>query len=208
MFPPFLLSVAMITVCCLFFPADRLTVRTEKIVLPRRRTIVYLALFAFSIAIVFRALPYWLGLIVIPIALLFLDRRALLDVDYPLLCTFVCFFIFSGNLARIPAVQSFLGSLLSTSPLIVSALSCQCISNVPSAILLSHFTDNWRELLLGVNIGGTGTIIASLASLITFREYTRHNPGKSGVYLAKFSLVNFSFLAILLLFCYILTRMW
>ena len=208
MFPPFLLSVAMITVCCLCFPTDRLTVRTEKIVLPRRRTIVYLALFAFSIAIVFRALPYWLGLIVIPIALLFLDRRALLDVDYPLLCTFVCFFIFSGNLARIPAVQSFLGSLLSTSPLIVSALSCQCISNVPSAILLSHFTDNWRELLLGVNIGGTGTIIASLASLITFREYTRHNPGKSGVYLAKFSLVNFSFLAILLLFCYILTRMW
>ncbi len=208
MFPPFLLSVAMITVCCLCFPADRLTVRTEKIVLPRRRTIVYLALFAFSIAIVFRAIPYWLGLVVIPVSLLLLDRRALSDVDYPLLCTFVCFFVFSGNLARIPAVQSLLGGLLSHSPLVVSALSCQCISNVPSAILLSHFTDNWRELLLGVNIGGAGTIIASLASLITFREFSRHNPGKAGAYLAKFSLVNFSFLAVLLLFCYVQTRMW
>ena len=172
------------------------------------RDSVYLALFAFSIAIVFRAIPYWLGLVVIPVSLLLLDRRALSDVDYPLLCTFVCFFIFSGNLARIPAVQSLLGGLLSHSPLVVSALSCQCISNVPSAILLSHFTDNWRELLLGVNIGGAGTIIASLASLITFREFSRHNPGKAGAYLAKFSLVNFSFLLILLVFCYVLTRMW
>ena len=143
----------------------------------------------------------------IPAALLFLDRRALADVDYPLLGTFVCFFLFSGNLARIPAVQSFFGELLSTSPLVVSALSCQCISNVPSAILLSHFTDNWQELLLGVNIGGAGTIIASLASLITFREFTKHNPGKAGVYLAKFSLVNFSFLAILLVFCYMQTHL-
>ena len=207
MVPPFALSVAMITICCLFFPADSLTVRTEKIVLPRVRTVVYLALFAFSIAIVFRAIPYWLGLLVIPAALLFLDRRALADVDYPLLGTFVCFFLFSGNLARIPAVQSFFGELLSTSPLVVSALSCQCISNVPSAILLSHFTDNWQELLLGVNIGGAGTIIASLASLITFREFTKHNPGKAGVYLAKFSLVNFSFLAILLVFCYMQTHL-
>lgn len=208
MFPPFVLSVTLITLCCLLFPREKLAVHTEKIILPHLRTTVYLVLFAFSIAIVFRALPYWLGLVVIPAALFIFDRQALLDVDYPLLCTFICFFIFSGNLSRIPAVQTFLGSLLSRSPLIVSALSCQCISNVPSAILLSHFTDNWQELLLGVNIGGTGTIIASLASLITFREFTKHNPGKSGVYLAKFSLLNFSFLAILLIFCYLQTRLW
>ena len=83
----------------------------------------------------------------------------------------------------------------------MGALSCQVISNVPSAILLSQFTSNYRELLLAVNIGGAGTLIASLASLITFREYVRHNPGQSGRYIALFSAFNFGFLALLTLFC-------
>lgn len=203
---PFLVSVTLITVCCLLFPAKPLTVSDSGIRLPKARTAVYLVLFAFSIAIVFRALPYWLGLIVIPLALIFLDRKALAAVDYPLLFTFLCFFIFSGNMARIPAVETFMASLLEKSVLVVSTLSCQCISNVPSAILLSRFTDNWRELLLGVNIGGAGTIIASLASLITFREYLSHNPGKTGYYLARFSLINFAFLGILLGFCLFLVN--
>ena len=86
--------------------------------------------------------------------------------------------------------------------LLVSALSCQVISNVPSAILLSQFTDNYRELLLGVNIGGAGTLIASLASLITFREFTSHQKEKTAQYLALFSLINFTFLGILAAFCY------
>ncbi len=205
---PFVLSVVLITLCCLAFPAVPLTVSDSGIKLPGARTAVYLTLFAFSIAIVFRALPYWLGLIVIPLALLFLDKKALAAVDYPLLFTFVCFFIFSGNMARIPAVETFMASLLEKSVLVVSTLSCQCISNVPSAILLSRFTDNWRELLLGVNIGGAGTIIASLASLITFREYLSHNPGKTGYYLTRFSLVNFAFLGILLGFCLLLVHIW
>ena len=83
-------------------------------------------------------------------------------------------------------------------------LSCQCISNVPSAVLLSQFTGNYRELLVGVNIGGAGTLIASLASLITFREYTSHDPGKAGKYIALFSAFNFGFLIILTLFEYFL----
>ena len=90
--------------------------------------------------------------------------------------------------------------LLEKSTLVVSALSCQVMSNVPSAILLSQFTDNYRELLIGVNIGGCGTIISSLASLITFREYVSHNPGKSGKYLLVFSAFNFTFLIVLLVF--------
>ena len=105
-------------------------------------------------------------------------------------------------MGRIEAVREFFSLLLEKSTLIVSALSCQVISNVPSAILLSQFTDNYRELLLGVNIGGAGTLIASLASLITFRAYTSTNPGKSGSYILKFSAFNFAFLGILLLFCY------
>ena len=205
---PFLVAVTLITVCCLLFPAESLTVKDSGIRLPVKRTAIYLILFAFSIAIVFRALPYWLGLIVIPLALLFLDRKALTAVDYPLLFTFVCFFIFSGNMSRIPAVEQFMAALLDKSVLVVSTLSCQCISNVPSAILLSRFTDNWQELLLGVNIGGAGTIIASLASLITFREYMSHNPGKAGYYMGRFSLINFAFLGILLGFCMMLVRIW
>ena len=87
--------------------------------------------------------------------------------------------------------------LLEKSTLLFSVLSCQIISNVPSAILLSQFTQNYRELLLGVNIGGVGTLIASLASLITFREYTHHNPGKSGYYIRVFTLFNLLFLVLL-----------
>ena len=106
-------------------------------------------------------------------------------------------------MARIPAVRSFFSYLLGRSTLLFSALSCQFISNVPSAILLSQFTDNYTDLLWGVNIGGVGSLIASLASLITLREYVSHNPGKAAGYIAKFSAFNFSFLAILLVFLFV-----
>ena len=200
MAPPFAVAVTLITVCCLFVPAEPMEVEGEPIRLPKKRTAIYLLAFAFSIAIVFRGIPYWLGLIVIPVMLLALDRRALIAIDYPLLMTFVFFFIFSGNMARIHAVSRFFSGLLGRDTLLVSTLSCQVISNVPSAILLSRFTGNYPALLVGVNIGGTGTLIASLASLITFREYSFHNPGKKLYYLGVFSAINFGFLAVLLLF--------
>ena len=201
MAPPFTLAVALITASCLIFvKPDALEVPDEEISLPPLRTTLYLALFALAIAIVFRGIPYWIGLVVIPLVLLFADRKALLEVDYPLLLTFVFFFIFAGNMGRIDAVRSFFSSLLEKDTLTFSTLSCQFISNVPSAILLSQFTDNYRALLVGVNIGGVGTLIASLASLITFREYVKHNPGKAGSYIAQFSAFNFSFLFVLLSF--------
>ena len=195
---PFLASIAAITVCCLFLPANRLELRQASADrLPALRTAVYLALFAFSIIIVFRIIPYWIGLIVIPLSLLFLDRSALRQVDYALLGTFFCFFIFAGNMARIPAVREFFSVMLEKNTLLFSILSCQVISNVPSAILLSQFTTDYPALLLGVNIGGTGTLIASLASLISFREFTRHNPGKAGYYLLRFTAFNVGFVAVL-----------
>lgn len=201
MAPPFVLSVAIITVCCLIFvKPEPLEVEDEKIQLPVKRTILYLALFIFAIAIVFRGIPYQAGLVIIPLVLIFADRDALKKVDYPLLLTFVFFFIFSGNMARIEVVRSFFGMLLEKSTLLFSVISCQFISNVPSAILLSQFTENYRELLVGVNIGGVGTLIASLASLITFREYTKNNPGKTGYYIKMFSAFNFGFLIILTVF--------
>ena len=195
---PFIISIVMITLCCfIFVKSEPLTVADEKIKLDPKKTVLYLALFALSIAIVFRGIPYLIGLFVIPAVLLVTDRKALAQVDYPLLLTFVFFFIFAGNMARIDVVRDLFSALLEKSTLLVSVFSCQVISNVPSSILLSQFTGNYTELLVGVNIGGAGTLIASLASLITFREYVSHNPGKSGSYIVKFSLFNFGMLAVL-----------
>ena len=195
---PFVLAVILITVCCLIFvKPEPLDVKDSDTKLPPARTVLYLVLFVYAIAIVFRGIPYWTGLIVIPAVLLFADRKALKMVDYPLLLTFVFFFIFSGNMARIPLIRQIFSYLMEKSTLLFSTLSCQVISNVPSAILLSQFTDNYRDLLLGVNIGGVGTLIASLASLITFREYSSHEPGKQKYYILLFSAFNFAFLIIL-----------
>ena len=154
-------------------------------------------LFALSIVIVFRVIPYWIGLIVIPAVLIFADRDALAKVDYPLLFTFVFFFVFAGDMARIGVIRELFSMLLEKSTLLFSVISCQFISNVPTSILLSQFTDNYADLLVGVNIGGVGTLISSLASLITFREYVKHNPGKALYYIGVFSLFNFVFLAVL-----------
>lgn len=198
MAPPFILSIAIITICCfIFVKPEPLRLDDEKISLNPKRTVLYLLLFALSIAIVFRGVPYYIGLIIIPAVLLFADRKALKKVDYPLLLTFVFFFIFSGNMARIDIIKNFFDNLLEKSTLLVSIISCQFISNVPSAILLSQFTENYKDLLLGVNIGGVGTLISSLASLITFREYTKHNPGKTFFYICMFLAFNFAFLVTL-----------
>lgn len=205
MAPPFLFAVALITACCLVFvKAEPLSVEESEVSLPVGRTALYLALFALSIAIVFRGIPYWIGLVIIPLVLLFADREALKMVDYPLLFTFVFFFVFAGNMARLDAVRFVLSALLRRSTLLFSVLSCQVISNVPSAILLSQFTGNYADLLVGVNIGGTGTLIASLASLITFSQYTAHNPGKTGCYVKLFSALNFGFLFLLTAFMLVL----
>ena len=208
MAPAFTLSVVLITLCCfIFVRKEPLLISDEKLRLEPKRTLLYLALFALSIVIVFRGIPYWMGLIVVPPVLIFADRKALKAVDYGLLFTFVFFFVFAGNMARIGAVRDLFGFLLEKSTLIFSILSCQVISNVPSAILLSQFTGNYQELLVGVNIGGVGTLISSLASLITFREYVKHNPGKTGYYIAMFSAFNFGFLIILAGFSFLINML-
>ena len=204
MFPPFIVAITLITLLCLVFvKAEPLEIKERAAQLPIPRVIIYLVLFALSILIVFRTIPFIIGLVVIPIALIFLDREALKSVDYGLLLTFVFFFIFSGNMARIDAVRAFFSWLLEINTLLFSALSCQVISNVPSAILLSQFTENYRELLLGVNIGGVGTLIASLASLITFKAYTKDQPGHIARYILKFTAFNVLFFVVLVAFCLI-----
>ena len=201
MAPPFLLSITLLTLCCIIFTKqETLTIADEPLRLHKCRTAIYLVLFILSIVMVFRIIPYWIGLIIIFAALLILDPKALKMVDYPLLFTFVFFFVFAGNMARIDAIRTLFCALLEKNTLLFSVISCQFISNVPSAILLSQFTENYPDLLVGVNIGGVGTLIASLASLITFREYVKNNPGRSRYYIKQFSLFNFSFLIVLVIF--------
>ncbi|MDD6884381.1 MAG: SLC13 family permease [Eubacteriales bacterium] len=199
MLAPFCVSIALVTLCCLFVPARKLKIsdRREEDRLPAGRTAFYLTLFAMTILMVFRILPVPMVLATVVISLMIADRKALEMVDYGLLMTFVCFFVFAGNMARLTPVRQFFSDLLQKNTLLTAVLSCQGISNVPTAILLSQFTDNYRALLLGVNIGGTGTLIASLASLITFREYTHHYPEDTRGYLLRFGAYNLGFLLVL-----------
>ena len=151
-----------------------------------------------SVAIVFDAFAGWIALIIVVVALAVIEPRAFLHVDYGLLLTFSAFFVFSGNLSRVPAVQAFLGSLVAASPLLVGTASCQVISNVPSAVLLSRFTEDYRQLLIAVNIGGLGSPVSSLAGLITLGEYRRRMPGHTARFLGLFSAIGFSYLVVLL----------
>ncbi len=201
---PFILSIILFTLCCFFIPRESLVLNEAEIEkTDKRKAIFYLILFAFAILTVFRVVPYYICLPVTFLAVFLTDKKALLKVDYPLLLTFVCFFLLAGNVSRIPAVSEFFAGLLEKNALLTSIGSCQVISNVPSAILLSEFTTNYKELLLGVNIGGVGTLISSLASLITFREYTSHVKGKTLSYIGLFSALNFGFLIILTLFAFL-----
>lgn len=198
MLPPFLLATVLILLCCLAFPRERLTVPPQHTAVEPGRAAVYGALFCLAVAMVLRAVPYLPGLVVILAVLLLLDRRAVLGADWGLLATFAAFFTFSGNLARMEPVRLLFARLLSHGTMLVAALTSQVISNVPAAILLSRFTEDYSGLLVGVNVGGAGTLVASLASLITYREFTRRVPQASGRFLALFSAVSFGFLAFLL----------
>lgn len=195
---PFAVAFLLILGVCLFVKPEKAEVLSApKKTPPVWRIAAYTALFALSVLIVFRVFPYYWGLAAVAAVLLILDRRALLHVDYGLLLTFCAFFVFSGNMARIPAVENFLGNLVELDPLAFGVLSCQVISNVPSAVLLSKFTSDYANLLVAVNIGGLGTPIASLASLITLNTYRRMRPGETKKYVLLFLLFNFSFLAVL-----------
>jgi Na+/H+ antiporter NhaD/arsenite permease-like protein len=192
---PFIVAIIMITVFCFIFVKNEplmVIPQEEKLNVPR--AIVYSVLFALSIMMVFNIVKYTFITPIIVLVLIFMDIKALAKVDYGLLLTFCAFFVFSGNMSRIEPVRELFSYLLNINTMVFSALSCQFISNVPSAILLSNFTENYRELLLGVNIGGAGTLIASLASLITFREYSSLYPKNVGRYLFKFTVFNFIFL--------------
>ena len=160
----------------------------------------YFLLFAADLLTVARALPYGLTLMITVIGLLIIDRAIFARVDYSLLLTFAGFFVFIGNMGRLPAFHGFLQEAVAGNELIAGVAASQIISNVPAALLLSGFTDNLAPLIIGVNIGGLGTLIASMASLISYKLVVREDGTIKGAYFRYFTLANIGFLAILLLF--------
>ena len=128
-------------------------------------------------------------------ALFVFDRRVFARVDYALLATFACFFIFSGNMANMPSMQELLGSLMRDHPMLTSLVTSQIISNVPASVLLSGFTSNWHSLLIGVDLGGLGTPIASLASLIALKIYSHTEGARIIEFLKEFAIANLVTLA-------------
>ena len=196
--PVWALSLLLTLLLCLALP--RAPLRAELGEAPgveKKKLRLYLALFAVCLLSVFRLLPWPVMLLAVVAALLILDRRMLLNADFLLLLTFAAFFIFAGNLARLEAVDGLLRRLLRGREYLTALLASQVISNVPAALLLSGFTDNARDLLLGVDVGGLGTPIASLASLISLKLYSRSEGARTGRYLLVFTLVNLLLLALL-----------
>ncbi len=164
----------------------------------------YLILFLLCLLTVLHILPYQILFLLVLTGFLLLDYRVLKDVDYFLLLTFLCFFIFIGNMKQISLVHELISKLLVHHEVLMGIGASQIISNVPAAILLSGFTDDYSALLIGVNLGGLGTLIASLASLISFKFYTHSNGSDTRRFLGIFTLYNVIFLGVLFVLSLIL----
>ena len=171
----------------------------------KRQIIIYAVLFAIALLTVVRILPWYVFAIIVLVIVGGMDYKILFRADYILLLTFIGFFIFTGNMGRIEVISSFLEEVLIGREFGVSVALSQVISNVPATLMLSGFTMNYKSLLIGVNVGGLGTLIASMASLISYKAYSKEYQEKSGKYLLVFTAFNVVFLIALIL-TYIIVR--
>ena len=171
----------------------------------KRQIIIYAVLFAIALLTVVRILPWYVFAIIVLVIVGGMDYKILFRADYILLLTFIGFFIFTGNMGRIEVISSFLEEVLIGREFGISVALSQVISNVPATLMLSGFTMNYKSLLIGVNVGGLGTLIASMASLISYKAYSKEYQEKSGKYLLVFTAVNVVFLIALVL-TYIIVR--
>jgi len=196
--------VCLMGLCLLLPKTPCAAPETSDVTVSRGKAAAYSAVFMLCLACVLRLVPDWSCLIAAAAAALIFDPSLLRKVDYALLATFVCFFIFVGNIARIGAVSDFFRDILSGKEMFVALGLSQVISNVPAAVMLSDFTDNGKSLLLGVDLGGLGTMIASLASLISFQIYRRSEGAKPLRYTLTFTAVSLAMLAVLIPFVLII----
>lgn len=200
MLPLTLLSLFLLVLCCMLTKDVPLSgqmlpaIQSETFSIREKVTLsALLMLFAACLMTVFHVMPYWTVLVISLVWFVFFERDVLGKVDYSLLITFIFFFVFIGNMGRIPAMRDAIASILAGREMLVSFLCSQIISNVPAAVLLSGFTDHWKELLFGVNIGGLGTLIASMASLISYKFFVQAEEKAKGKYMKHFTIMNILF---------------
>lgn len=195
------LSFVLICLVLIFVKKEKVAFSTDEKVetLSKKKIAIWTILFALCLLSVFKIINEWVLLALIFVVVLLLDRKVFKKVDYSLLVTFVFFFIFAGNIARIDAISVFLKNIMLEQAEICALLVSQVISNVPAAVMLSNFTDNGKALLQYTNIGGLGTIVASLASLISFKYYIKVKEANALKYLLVFTVLNIFFLAVLCL---------
>lgn len=211
MLPLTLLSLFLLVLCCMLIKDVPLSgqmlppIQGESFSMREKVTLsALLMFFAACLMTVFHVMPYWTVLGISLVWFVFFERDVLGKVDYSLLITFIFFFVFIGNMGRIPAMRDAIASILAGREMIVSFLCSQIISNVPAAVLLSGFTDHWKDLLFGVNIGGLGTLIASMASLISYKFFVQANEKAKGKYLKHFTIMNILFAIPLLVVAFFL----
>ncbi len=198
-FPIVFVGGLLLVLCCLLVPAIELrsSVVANTSPLRKEKLILYSILFLISTASVFDWIPYPVAAIIIFTTLWMTNKQILAKVDYSLLATFAFIFIFVGNIGQIEVIHTFLSTITQDHTLFVAILTSQITSNVPAAVLLSGFTDNAHQLLTGVNIGGMGTLIASMASVISYKIYIGTYKKDNAKYLKLFTLWNLLFLIIL-----------
>lgn len=190
--PLFLFSLGVMMVLCLAVPKGFIQVPFSKEEMGKKKDMIfYIFIFILCICIVLNLLPKFPWALFLVGILLIKDWRIFLQVDYFLLATFICFFIFSEHVTRIPQLEVAFSQYMKENPILLAAGISQVISNVPAAVVLSHFTDNPKTLLLGTNIGGLGTLIASLANLIAYKLYVREFPQNKKKYILKCIQLNF-----------------
>ena len=190
----------LLYICCAFIKNEKLELKEKTdFEIKKKELYIYITLFILVILSIFRVIPQIIILVIVFLTIFIVDRKRFKEVDYALIATFCVFFIFSGNIARIEVIKTFISKIVMKNTLLAGIISCQFISNVPTAILLSKFTANYRELLISVNIGSLGIIISSLASLITLKEFLKHQPKNLGKYLGMFTIFNTMFLIALII---------
>lgn len=212
MLPYTILSGVLLIVCICFLkgksdPVDAAISEKELLTNERGRVekaCVYTGLFVLSLFVVGRVLDYRYMVGIVLVVVFFMEKKTILHVDYSLLLTFVGFFIFTGNMGKIQTVSNLLQQVIQGREVALGVLISQCISNVPATLLLSGFTEEYKKLLLGVNIGGLGTLIASMASLISYKIFANTCNKEKGRYFIHFTVINIVFLIVLLAFAAVL----
>lgn len=198
MLPIWLISLALIVVAIV--PVKATEIKVEKAeVPPTKKGLFYLTLFILCLCTVINVLPYYILIALVAGLILIFDRAIIARVDYLLLLTFICFFVFIGNLKNIDQIADALQKIISGRELYVGVGASQLTSNVPAAILLRGFTEDIKALLWGTNIGGLGTLIASMASLISYKIYQQQAEHDTKKFFLVFTAMNILFLIALLL---------